>query len=459
MIRADENGNGYVYYRDATKSGFSVVFKNLRTKRWDGSSYSDGGPYNATYSMVGPYYEFGSQTQPIWIPEDKADQFVHDGTVYCSEIEASSTPYIKGSGNGYLVLGMGPGDTAKIAIILTTSDYKTISNWYTVPYGINSADGQYDSGTVEISAIKPYVHSKILTADDVDSFENNGYVRNQKPAISLTGHVGNMVEPTLFGVLGSASIGHNNEITYSNSYSFAAGRDNYISSDQGVTIGNRNRVESNSPRGIALGWKSTAMHRDSFVWNVGAATWTSNTWVDGVYYSHGEGTFNINPKGGLAGFYIGQTNLADHIALTPVWDEEAEPTISSAQEEAIVAAFGPGSPFDFSIVEFGIHKSNGTGPNGYPYYEVYVTPNRSTASAMGGAELWPDGTIRYFAGINALSNVFPGASEQTPVTIGRARVKYYEFQGKKLAPYERLEKVEKQLEEVLRMLQEFNVGQ
>jgi hypothetical protein len=32
------------------------------------------------------------------------------------------------------------------------------------------------------------------------------------------------------------------------------------------------------------------------------------------YGSHGEGTFNVNPVGGLAGFWIGETPLSDTLA-------------------------------------------------------------------------------------------------------------------------------------------------
>lgn len=30
---------------------------------------------------------------------------------------------------------------------------------------------------------------------------------------------------------------------------------------------------------------------------------------DGLYFSHGDGTFNINPKGGMNGLYVGNTCL------------------------------------------------------------------------------------------------------------------------------------------------------
>ena len=58
-----------------------------------------------------------------------------------------------------------------------------------------------------------------------------------------------------------------------------------------------------------------------------AFCWQGNT--KGVYVSHGEGTFNVNPKGGLNGFYIGENALADVLA------GEAKALISSVVDKAV----------------------------------------------------------------------------------------------------------------------------
>jgi len=66
----------------------------------------------------------------------------------------------------------------------------------------------------------------------------------------------------------------------------------------------------------AAGIRSEATNNTAFVWQ-GAA---GEPWADydpedfPPYGSHGNGTFNVNPAGGLAGVWIGNTNLADHIA-------------------------------------------------------------------------------------------------------------------------------------------------
>ena len=72
-------------------------------------------------------------------------------------------------------------------------------------------------------------------------------------------------------------------------------------------------TKSISRASIALGTNANATNAFTFVWN------TEETGPVGAYYgSHGAGTFNINPKGGIAGFFIGEDNLhtAFYNALT-----------------------------------------------------------------------------------------------------------------------------------------------
>lgn len=92
-----------------------------------------------------------------------------------------------------------------------------------------------------------------------------------------------------------------------------------------VTIGNRatNRLvgassfalgtntAASGTCSIAMGYRACATNDYSFVWNRGITIIP--------YYSHGNGTFNLNPTGGLGGLYIGATSLADTLAgLLPV---------------------------------------------------------------------------------------------------------------------------------------------
>ena len=50
-------------------------------------------------------------------------------------------------------------------------------------------------------------------------------------------------------------------------------------------------------------------HEFSYCWR----GWSGNVYPTTYYYSHGAGTFNINPVGGVEGFWIGETNFPTHV--------------------------------------------------------------------------------------------------------------------------------------------------
>ena len=75
------------------------------------------------------------------------------------------------------------------------------------------------------------------------------------------------------------------------SYSFAGGNSSHSDGPYSIALGHYTRTGDNS-----------ATHRVAFTWNGDEST-TS------YFCSHGNGTFNLNPKGGILGFYIGDLNL------------------------------------------------------------------------------------------------------------------------------------------------------
>ena len=86
--------------------------------------------------------------------------------------------------------------------------------------------------------------------------------------------------------------------------------------------GNANIVSGNVLASHVCGRGSLAVDSYSFVWNgddvrsaeygtvISPMTAARVTPVD-PYRTHGEGSFNINPKHGEFGFYLGQRNLYD----------------------------------------------------------------------------------------------------------------------------------------------------
>ena len=124
------------------------------------------------------------------------------------------------------------------------------------------------------------------------------------------------------GTVGPFSIANGNDVTASEFYSHAEGSET-------VAAGATSHAEglltiANGQSSHAEGWNTAAYgsysHTEgcysktrtdddyAFVWN-GDDTKT----VESPYTSNGEGTFNINPVGGLAGFYIGEQTIAEVI--------------------------------------------------------------------------------------------------------------------------------------------------
>ena len=96
----------------------------------------------------------------------------------------------------------------------------------------------------------------------------------------------------------------------------SAGRGNF-------TMGVGSGADENGAISLALGAMAVATNAGAFVWNWYPTDYFSAE-ADQIfdlfpkYFSHGDGSFNINPTGGLRGFWIGETNFADHIAANVV---------------------------------------------------------------------------------------------------------------------------------------------
>jgi hypothetical protein len=114
--------------------------------------------------------------------------------------------------------------------------------------------------------------------------------------------------------LGSFSSGNTSKAT--NSYSFAIGNASeaygYASFSHGrdttasgyASEAGGYETTASGDYSHADGFRARATNDYSFVW---AATGSA-------YYSNGDSTYNINPVGGLAGVYVGETNLATTLA-------------------------------------------------------------------------------------------------------------------------------------------------
>ena len=79
----------------------------------------------------------------------------------------------------------------------------------------------------------------------------------------------------------------------------------YADSSASLALG-ANAVVERCYGGMALGIYAHTTNQFAFVY-------AGDTLASKYYGDHGVGTFNVNPMGGLSGFWIGETNLATHI--------------------------------------------------------------------------------------------------------------------------------------------------
>lgn len=92
-------------------------------------------------------------------------------------------------------------------------------------------------------------------------------------------------------------------------YSHAEGLNTVAVGAHSIAGGNSSHADG--PFSIAIGHYTQtgddkSVHRVSFAWN-------GDESAKKYFRSHGDGTFNINPKNGILGFYIGEKNLQDII--------------------------------------------------------------------------------------------------------------------------------------------------
>lgn len=82
-------------------------------------------------------------------------------------------------------------------------------------------------------------------------------------------------------------------------------------------MGAGNHVGEQGSLSLLMGTSAESLHPGSFVWNFYPTNYFEMSVEDIMsmprYSSHGVGSFNVNPIGGLHGFWIGETNMSDHV--------------------------------------------------------------------------------------------------------------------------------------------------
>ena len=134
-----------------------------------------------------------------------------------------------------------------------------------------------------------YVHGSTLTPLSASALD--GYVAtNHSGNVDIHGTVRLSYES---GATPSLAIGNAGDYVYANS-------------SASLALG-ANSIVENCYGGMALGIYTHTTNQFAFVYG--------GDYMSGKYYGdHGGGTFNVNPLGGLSGFWIGETNLATYLA-------------------------------------------------------------------------------------------------------------------------------------------------
>lgn len=180
-----------------------------------------------------------------------------------------------------------PADAKKLSFVIDGVTY-------------NATIGRADSvamASKSVSSVNGKTGAVNLDAEDIGALSLVNDASGNKTAVTI----GNRT-----GVVGPYSLANGNSVTASGDGSHAEGLQTVASGVYSHADGMF--TEALGPGSYAFGYmtKTLPSHRHAFVWNGYGA-------ISEKYQSRGEGTFNINPFGGIAGFYIGEKNLSEVI--------------------------------------------------------------------------------------------------------------------------------------------------
>lgn len=266
VIRAD--GSAVVVDESWTCNGVVLTKRTDRDDYWENVERHWGLGYNKNSSWL---FTDGSGFASTTAPADATKlSFVIGGVTYNATIGRADSVVMAGD-----VVPMGDGTK-----VIATIGGKEIK----VP---DSEDS--------VSSVNGKTGDVTLGAEDVGALALVNDVNGNKTAITIGSRT---------GIVGPYSLANGNNVVASGQGSHAEGLEAVAS---GVySNANGMFTEALGPGSYAFGYmtKTLPSHRHAFVWNGHGATYEK-------YQSRGEGTFNINPVGGVGGFYIGEKNLSE----------------------------------------------------------------------------------------------------------------------------------------------------
>lgn len=268
VIRAD--GSAVVVDGSWTCNGVVLTKRTDRDDYWENVERHWGLGYNKGSSWL---FTDGSGFASTTAPSDSTKlSFVIGGVTYNATIGRADSVVMAGD-----VVPMGDGTK-----VIATIGGKEIK----IPAGGDS-----------VSSVNGKTGDVNLVAEDIGALALINDVNGNKTAVTIGSRTGGV---------GPYSLANGNNVAASGQGSHAEGL-NAVASGA-YSNANGMFTEALGQGSYALGYmtKTLPSHRHAFVWN-------GYGLISEKYQSRGEGTFNINPFGGVGGFYIGEKNLSEVI--------------------------------------------------------------------------------------------------------------------------------------------------
>lgn len=187
-------------------------------------------------------------------------------------------------------------------------------------FGFGNTIGVYSAAFGDDNAVGEY-STTFGYYNIVDDFSTaSGYynaVGDYSAAFGYDNHVGPY----------SAAFGYENRSRYDDqgtdiilTMAFLMGFGNNTFAEGSFVMGAGNLPRRDAQLSFSFGTATEALHPGAFIWNFFPTNYFAIAPSDASalpkYQSHGAGSFNVNPIGGLDGFWIGETNLRDHVVNT-----------------------------------------------------------------------------------------------------------------------------------------------
>lgn len=197
----------------------------------------------------------------------------------------------------------------QIGALTAETDATALDALYTASNALNGAISGHIADTDNPHGVTA-TQTGALPLDGGGVVNGNVYVNQTNSATGRLSHGWNVTNGGPYSFVGGEGSKTSGQDSFATGY--------YTESSGFGSFASGGRTKASGSYAEAAGRYASSTNDRAYTWQ-GANTST-------VYGSHGDGTWNINPQGGLSGAYVGETNLADHLAaaIAPVEERVGE---------------------------------------------------------------------------------------------------------------------------------------